>query len=130
MTGMRRPTRVLVIDSEDIVLNSVVRALEDSKHPACEVTTANSAVDGLKLVREKIFDVILIDVSLPGVNGAELLRRIKSTNPSIYVIVMTGYTLDKALLTEVSKNADGFLLKPFTIGEIKSALSSILKSSA
>ena len=119
--------RVLVIDGEEIILKSISRALISEGNVDYTVITANTALEGLKLVRNEIFHVIFVDFALPGMNSLELLRRIKNTSPSASVILMSGFSSKTAFPNEVSDTADGFLSKPFTTGEITSLVSSILQ---
>jgi DNA-binding NtrC family response regulator len=83
----------------------------------------------LKLVRSNAFDIILIDLILPGMNGSEVLRRVKNISPALPVIIMSGYWPDEISPGETTKNADGFLLKPFTSDELRSLINSITEHS-
>ncbi len=123
---MQEKVSVLVIDAEEIIVASIAKALGRGQVPKYEVIGANTPLDGLKLMRERLFDIIIMDMALPGVDGLEVLRRIKSTNPSVHVIVMSGYSPDRSFLNTVMASADAFLPKPFTYGEIASSISLIL----
>ena len=124
---MPETVRVLAIDREEIILKSIVKALTAKGSTTFAVTTTTSALEGLKIVRNDVFDVVFVDVAMAGLNSAELLRRIKHTSPSVSVILTSGHLSGKSFPEEVSTNADGFLSKPFTAGEIRSLLSSILR---
>ena len=125
---MPRNVRILAIDDEEIILKSIRKALDINGDVQYTVTTATTALEGLQLVRGNTYDLIFVDLALSGMNGVEFLRRIKRTNPSISVIVMSGYSYERILLNEAADNADGLLSKPFTTGEIKSLISHILKA--
>lgn len=125
---MPRTVRLLAIDGEEIILKSIMKALEGSGDMEYAVTTASTAVEGLKVARSNVFDLILIDLALPGMNGVEVLRRIKNTYPLVPVILMSGYSSERALLNDAADSADGLLSKPFTSGEIKSQISHILRA--
>ncbi len=88
-------------------------------------------MDGLKIIRSDSFDLVFIDLILPGMNGIEVLRRIKNIIPSVSVIIMSGFssigisTNSKEKLNSANKSLDdsaGFLLKPFTTEELKSLI--------
>ncbi len=125
---MKKIIKILVIDSEEIILKSVRKALEKTGD---EITIAacSTAVEGLKLIREGAFDIILLEPVLPGMNGIEVFRRIKNIYPSMPVIIMSGFSLlgiqnsfDTAEnpVNDILSKAAGFLPKPFTTEEINS----------
>ena len=131
---MKLLIKILAIDKEEIILKSIKRALNSNDKEDYLITTCDTALEGLKLIRSDAFDLILLDMFLPGISGNELLRRIKNTYPEIRVIVMCGYSYagtyqfpKNISASEASDNADGFLLKPFTIEEIKTIISSTIK---
>jgi len=133
---MKRELKILAIDREEIILNSIRKALKNDEGIDYQITTCTTALDGLKLIRSNKFSLALIDLVLPGMDGFEVLRRIKNIDASISVIIMTGFSpvniqlesVDNESLKEKTLNsAEGFLLKPFTTGEIKSLIARVLK---
>ncbi len=123
---MPRTIKILAIEGEEIILKSITKALKGSASAEYAVTTANTALDGLRLIRSNTFDAIFVDAALAGLNSAEVLRRIKSTSPSVAIILMSGYLSAASFPDEVSRDIDGFLSKPFTTDEIRSLVSLIL----
>ena len=132
---MENEVKILAIDSEDVILKSIVKALNTDHKKKYVVKTCNTAMEGLKLIRNDIFDLVFLDIVLPGMNGNEALRRIKSVYPKIPVVIMSGFSNTKFHSgeneivnpgEEHSNNIAGFLLKPFTIKEILSMIHRIL----
>ncbi len=132
---MESEVKILAIDSEDVILKSIVKALKNDNKNKYVVKTCNTAMEGLKLIRNDIFDLVFLDIVLPGMNGNEALRRIKNVYPEIPVVIMSGFANTKfhsgksekeILKEERSNNIAGFLLKPFTINEILSMMHRIL----
>lgn len=132
---MNKKIKMLVIDSEDIILNSIKRALSSDISTEFFISTSNSSLDGLKLIREDTFDLVMIDLALPGINGIEVFRRIKNIYPEMPVIIMSGFSfsgihfnlgMDEVIVNETLSKAAGFLLKPFTTGEITSLVKCIV----
>ncbi len=119
--------KILAIDGEDIILKSIAKALKPDEEFEYAVTAANNAIEGLRLVRSIVFDVVLVDSVLAGMNTEEALRRIKRTSPAASVIVMTGYSSEQTAADTIHENADGLLSKPFTASEIRSTISIILR---
>ena len=133
---MKREIKILSIDGEEIILKSVQKALKENTDTEYIITTCNTAVEGLKSIRNDTFNLVLIDLFLPGMDGLEVLRRIKKIDPSVPVIIMTGFSPvnlhpgikeNTVSLDEALKNTAGFLLKPFTTNEIRDLIRGVLK---
>jgi heterodisulfide reductase subunit A len=100
---------ILVVDDEAIVRESIRDWLKDAGY---EVSVAESGEEALKLIQEKDFGVMVLDLRLPGVNGIDVLRKAKKLKPEIKSIVITAYP---TMLTqeEASKlGAIDYLVKP------------------
>ena len=133
---MSRKIKILVIDSEEIILKSIKKALKNNDDFEYVVTVCSSAIESLKLTRSDSYDLMFIDLVLPGMNGIELLRRIKNITPAVSVIIMTGFSSteintstadERSYLGEIMKSASGILFKPFTTEEINNMVSQTLK---
>lgn len=122
---MSKSVKILVIDEHEIILKSISKALRSSQEIFYEVTTTSTSIEGLKLVRNNIYDLVFIDTSLSGMSAVETVRRIKNISPSTRVVYMYGRTLGDDIVENL-ETGDGILLKPFSIEEIKSAISRIL----
>ena len=132
---MDNEVKILAIDSEDVILKSIVKALKNDNESKYVVYTCNSAMEGLKLIRNDIFDLVFLNITLPGMNSKEVLRRIKSVYPAIPVVIMSGFSHwnfhpdeseNVISKEEHTNNVAGYLLKPFTIKEILSMIHQIL----
>jgi acetylornithine deacetylase/succinyl-diaminopimelate desuccinylase-like protein len=97
--------------------------LEDSSH---RVTTALGGQDALDLLRGKPFDLVITDLQMSGVDGITLLRTAKEIRSNTKVIIMTGSVLSAAARRLISREADGFLDKPFSLAELHWAVASCL----
>lgn len=102
--------RILVIDDEDIVRISCKRALTPEGY---EVDVAASGLEGLELFGRGQYDLVIIDLKMPGIDGMEVLKNIKKDRPAQNVIVMTGYNAPDNI-TSLSFEGSEFLEKPFT----------------
>ena len=102
--------RILVIDDEDIVRISCKRALTPEGY---EVDVAASGLEGLELFGRGKYDLVIIDLKMPGIDGMEVLKNIKKARPAQNVIVMTGYNAPDNI-TSLSFEGSEFLEKPFT----------------
>ena len=104
------PTQVLVVDDEEIMRDSCSQILSSLK---CSVKVSESGEKALDIMKDEFFDIVILDLKMPGMSGMEVLKRIKEDSPDTIVIVITGYaTIDSAV--EAMKNgAYDFIAKPF-----------------
>ena len=109
---------VLIVDDERDIVEALVNYLDDY-----EVDFAYDADSALKKVALGKFKIVLTDIIMPGLDGNELLRRIKNINPGIQVIMMTGQTTLMRAIESMQDGALRYLLKPFDdISEVDKAI--------
>ncbi len=111
---------VLVIDDEESMRAGCIQTLEENGY---RVQAAENGRMGLEKTSKESFDVILLDLKMPGIGGMEVLKKLKENDPDCFVIVITAYgTIDSAV-EAMKRGAYDFLSKPFT----PEALNSIVK---
>lgn len=123
------PIRVMLVDDHPVV-RSGLRALLDSL-PGYSVVA--EATDGEGAVREAHLtrpDVILMDIRMPGIDGLEATRRIRSTSPDIAVLVLTMLDDDDTVFGAMRAGAQGYLLKGAEQGDIDRAIRSVVAGEA
>ena len=76
--------RILVIDDEDIILESFILALSDREF---SVETTSTGEEGIEKMKEKIPDLIFLDLRMPGIDGIETLRQLRSINKDVHVYI-------------------------------------------
>ena len=105
--------KIVIVDDEKGVRESVKMILKDDYN----LSIFTQAEEALKEFREDMADVVLLDIKMPGMNGIELLKRLKEIDEDIEVIMITGYgTLDSA--TEAMRyGASAYINKPFNRNE-------------
>jgi len=108
---MNKPTRILVVDDELGIREGCRRAL--TPH-GFEVEVAENAPIGLRKLREAQFDVLLLDIMMPGMSGLEMLQQIRQLAPDIIVIIITGYATVELSVQAIQEGAHDFIAKPFT----------------
>ena len=115
MQHVFRRGRLLVVDDEPSVRDSLQGILEQEGH---QVSTAGSGEEALAILSEHSFDLILLDLKMPGIDGLEVMKEAKRTAPDTVVIMLTAYgTLDSAIVA-LRHGAHDYLLKPCSVGEI------------
>lgn len=107
--------RILVVDDEEIVLKSCRRILEEGKH---EVFTALSGEEAFELLVKEPIDIVITDVKMPGMDGMEILERIKKEYPDILVIMITGYSTVQSAVQAMKLGAFDYIPKPFSPDEV------------
>jgi len=102
--------RILVVDDELMVCKSIRQVLirED-----CEVDMAQNGEEALLKEAEQPYDVIIIDLMMPGISGLDLLKMLKARNPKTRIIMVTGYPTMRNTLQAMQIGATDFLPKPF-----------------
>jgi two-component system NtrC family response regulator len=83
-----------------------------------EVTTAKNGEEGLALIRQKPFDVVLLDIKLPKINGLDVLRKIKETSDAMEVIMITGYSDVQSAVSSLKLGARDYVTKPFKLDDL------------
>lgn len=112
---MEEKTKVLVVDDEEVVLNSVNKILSRENYLVDEALSAEVA---LKKMKEANYDLVLTDWKMPGIDGMELIARIKEIRPETDIIMITGYSSIESAVKAMSLGAFNYLPKPFTPAEL------------
>ena len=102
---------VLVIDDDEFMRDGCSQILRESRY---KIVLAEDGFQGLELFKNKVFDIIILDLKMPGIDGMEVLKKIKSSNPDTFVIVITGYASVESAVQAMKIGANDFLPKPFT----------------
>jgi DNA-binding NtrC family response regulator len=107
---MAKEEKVLIIDDELFSREYFQKILEKVK---CEVRTASTGSDGLKLFKESSYELVILDIRLPDADGIEILRQIKEINRLTPVIMVTAYGTVENAVQAMKLGAFDFLMKPF-----------------
>lgn len=114
--GSFHQTSLLIIDDEDRIRHVCTKMLRQEGH---DVDQAENADLGLQLLAKRHFDIILLDLLMPGMSGLDALSHIRSRHPDTVVIVITGYaTLDHAI-SAMKSGAFDFISKPFSPQDLR-----------
>lgn len=114
--------RVLIIDDDRDHAESIVDILSMKGH---QVEAAFSGEAGVKVFREEDFDLVFMDVKLPGMNGVETFFEFKKIRPDAKVMMMTGYSVEQLLSQAIENGAMGVLRKPFAIADLLHVLDEV-----
>jgi len=119
--------RILVVDDEEIVVRSSVRILEAAGY---QLRTARDATGALRELAQASFDLTILDIMMPGIDGIELLRRIKESYPDTEVIMFTGLAQVATAVDCMKLGASDYISKPFDPDQLRLAVSRALEHRA
>ncbi len=111
--------RVLIVDDEAGMRHSLQRLLGPAGY---EVSTARSGAEALALVKETPFDVIVLDIQMPGLSGLDTLSRLREIDPKLPVVLITAYGTSEAAMQAIELGAYDYFLKPFDVGAFKEVI--------
>ena len=112
-------TRILMVDDNEVFRRPLQRALEAA---GFEVVAVPSAEDALDILDGSTVDLVLTDYRLPGMDGVQLITRIKATHPAMAIIAMTAYRTVESAVEARRRGADDYLVKPFEMADLLRAL--------
>jgi DNA-binding NtrC family response regulator len=121
---MSEAARILVIDDDENIRKVLETILEDEGYI---VETAETAKKGIEESEKAFFNLALIDVCLPDMEGIELLSKLRSTKPKMRKIIVTGYPTLQNAVAAVNKGADAYVMKPFEVDKILQTIREQLK---
>lgn len=102
---------ILVVDDDDVIRDTLHELL--SADYSCQ--TASTAEEALAKLEAQRFEVVLTDISMPGLDGKELLEKVVEMYPGTPVIIISGHTDQEQALSLMNRGAFDFLLKPFRL---------------
>ncbi|MCM2340394.1 sigma-54 dependent transcriptional regulator [Rhodoferax sp.] len=108
--------KILIVDDEEIVIRSCRRILGDS---VFVVDSTHDGQDALRKVDETEYDLMILDIMMPGIDGLEVLQNVKERHPDVDVIMMTGLSEIQTAVKAMKLGAFDYLSKPFDPDELK-----------
>jgi DNA-binding response OmpR family regulator len=118
--------RILVIEDEPRMLALLRKGLSENGH---EVMGAADGAEGLKLTLDHEFDVVLLDVGLPGLSGYDVAQVLRERNCGASILMLTAYNKEDEIVRGLNLGADDYLTKPFSFPELLARLRAITRPS-
>lgn len=116
--------QALIVDDEPTHVQGLIRHIPWVKFGYTEPLTAQSGEKAMTLLHSRNIDVLITDVSMPGMNGIELSTAAKAIHPDIQILIISGYNEFEFAQEAIEIGVQGYVLKPLNLGEIKRKLSS------
>ncbi len=121
---MGENARILVVDDDESIRKILSTILEDEGY---NVETARTGREAIEKTKTKFYNLAMIDIRLPDLEGTKLLTRMKDTTPKMIKIIVTGYPSLQNAIEAVNKGADSYILKPFNIEKVLKTIRANLK---
>ena len=116
--------KILLIEDEPNVISFVRRGLMEANH---EVSVAMDGTTGLQMIETAAPDIVLLDIMLPGVNGVELCRKVRSKKISVPIIMLTALGTSENIVAGLETGADDYIVKPFKFSELLARISAVAR---
>ncbi len=123
----KKSTRILIVDDEEIVRESLSGWLEKDGYT---IGTAPDGTSALAMMAEHRWSILLVDLKMPGIDGLEVLRRVKETWPDTAVLIMTAYATVDTAVNAMKAGAFDYVVKPFDPEEVSLVVEKIVAQQA
>ncbi|MCA9206061.1 MAG: response regulator transcription factor [Pirellulaceae bacterium] len=120
------PRRVLTVEDDAAIRRGIVDALRFAGYDVIEAGHGN---DGLACAVQQTYDLLLLDVVLPGVSGLEILRQVREVRPTTPVIMLTARGEENDRVAGLRLGADDYVVKPFSVKELLARVEAVLRRS-
>ena len=118
---------ILIVEDEKKIAESLKQGLEETGY---EVMVAYDGIMGEKMVNNYSFDLILLDINLPGINGIELCKRVRQKDKQIPVLMLTTFGSINDKIDGFDSGADDYLVKPFSFDELIVRIRALIRRTA
>lgn len=118
------PRKVLVIEDHTDIAEVVALHLSDID---CEVRHVADGLEGLKVAESERFDLIILDLMLPGMDGLEICRRVRATNRYVPILMLTAKSSEADRVVGLEMGADDYLTKPFSVMELLARVKALFR---
>jgi two-component system NtrC family response regulator len=116
--------RILIVDDDENIRKVLAIILEDEGYVVDQAETAKQAIEKTK---KNFYNMALIDIRLPDMEGIELLTKIRDTVPRMRKIIITGYPTLQNAIEAVNRGADAYILKPFDVNKVLATIKEQLR---
>lgn len=119
--------KILIVDDEQDLAETIGCILNFKGH---EVKSVMDGYKAIEEIRTTLYDLVLMDIKMPGINGVETFLKMKEINPSIKVIMMTGFSVDILIKDAIRQGASGCVNKPFNPKNLIATINDVLGSTS
>ncbi len=116
--------RILIIEDDPAILRGLRISLEEEHH---QLFSASDGEEGYQLAQEENFDLIILDLMLPGKNGQEICRELRGQGNSVPIIMLTSKNQESDKVLGLEIGADDYVTKPFSVRELQARIRALLR---
>lgn len=121
---MDETARILIVDDDENIRKVLTTILEEEGYSVDSAETAKKAIEK---TRKNFYNLALIDIRLPDMEGIELLTKMKDTTPKMRKVIITGYPTLQNAIEAVNRGADAYIVKPFDMDKVLMTIREQLK---
>lgn len=118
--------KIILIEDESSVVSFIKKGLQELGY---EITVALDGATGIKLVDDNDFDIIILDIMLPDINGLEVCKEIRKQNKTVPILFLTALDSSENIVLGLESGGDDYLVKPFKFIELVARIKSLLRRS-
>jgi DNA-binding response OmpR family regulator len=118
--------KVLLVEDEPGLVSVIVRGLTEA---GMEVSVAADGNMGLEMAQTHSFDIIILDIMLPGMNGIQVCKEIRKQDDSVAILMLTALSSTENIVTGLNSGADDYLAKPFKFPELEARIRTLIRRS-
>ena len=118
--------KILLIEDEPGLVSVIIRGLTEA---GMQVSVAGDGQIGFEMAAKHEFDLIILDIMLPGMNGIQVCRALRNAGNNIPVIMLTALSSTENIITGLDSGADDYLVKPFKFAELEARIRSLVRRS-
>jgi DNA-binding response OmpR family regulator len=118
------PMKILVVEDEAHVVSVIRRSLSEAGY---EVSVAMDGNSGYQMAKTNPFDLLILDIMMPGMNGLELCRKLRSEDLRMPILMLTALNTTENIVSGLDSGADDYLAKPFSFNELLARIRSLLR---
>lgn len=116
--------KLLVVEDEPNLLSIIRKGLSESNN---EVSVAMDGRTALEMIQEHNFDVVILDIMIPEINGIEICRRLRAAKNFVPVLLLTALATTENVVTGLNAGADDYMAKPFKFTELEARISALAR---
>lgn len=115
---------ILLIEDDTSVASLIIRSLTEEGY---EISLAPDGITGLEMAMNSDFKMIILDIMLPGVNGLEICRKIRTAGNNIPILMLTALGTTQNIVAGLDSGADDYLVKPYKLAELQARVRSMMR---
>ncbi len=124
MFEAKKIMKLLIVEDEPNLLSVIRKGLSEKNH---DVSAALDGATALEMLANNAYDVVVLDVMLPDINGIEISRRLRAANNYVPILMLTALNSSDNIVTGLNAGADDYMAKPFRFSELEARINALAR---